>query len=83
MAEFERFVRGKYAASTSPKMISYARRYHHILESWRLSEIELVPATRRNDVIKSLIALSKHVGVYEEFKASLKNHGIKLNNLMP
>ncbi len=78
LAEFERFVRGKYAASTAPKVISYAKRYHHILQTWKLGEIEQVPATRRNDVIKSLIILSKYYGFYEHFKVGLKAYGIRL-----
>jgi intergrase/recombinase len=78
LAAFERFVRGKYAKTTAPKVICYVKKYSHILQQWKPGEIELVPATRRNDVIKSLITLSKYLGVYEEFKRDLKNHGIKL-----
>jgi len=79
LVEFEKFVRGKYAASTASKVISYVKRYRQILQSGNPGEIEQVPATRRNDVIKSLIILSKYLGVYEEFKTGLKAYGIKLS----
>jgi intergrase/recombinase len=37
----------------------------------------MLPHSIRNNAIKSLIILSKYLGIYEDFKHKLKNHGIK------
>jgi hypothetical protein len=42
-----------------------------------LREIDSFSKEKRNRVLKSLIALSKYLGVYKEFKKKIKNHGIK------
>jgi intergrase/recombinase len=40
----------------------------------------MLPDSIRNNAIKSLIVLSKYLGVYENFRSKLKNHGIKTKN---
>jgi intergrase/recombinase len=44
-----------------------------------LRELELLSPNVRDHVIKALIALSKYLGVYDNFKSKLKNYGIKLS----
>jgi hypothetical protein len=76
--KFRAFVYGKYAKTTAPKVMCYAKRYSYILASGKVQEIETFPSTIRPEVIKSLIIVSKYIGVYEAFKAALKSYGIKL-----
>jgi len=40
-------------------------------------ELDTFSSSKRNTVIKSLIALSKFLGIYREFKTLLSSHGIK------
>ncbi len=76
--KFRAFVYGKYARTTAPVMMSYAKRYSYILASGRIQEIETSTSTTRPEVIKALILLSKYLGFYESFKAALKSYGIKM-----
>ena len=78
-AEFKEFVYSKYAKSTAPKVMSYAKRYSYLLESGNLGQINSIALTVRSDVIKSLIIISKYAGCYEDFKAGMKSYGIKLS----
>jgi intergrase/recombinase len=43
-----------------------------------IREIDKVSPKSKNSIVKSLIVLSKYLGVHEEFKRSLKNYGVKL-----
>jgi intergrase/recombinase len=42
-----------------------------------LKDLDSFPKHKKNNVLKALIALSKYLGVYEDFKAKIKNYGIK------
>jgi hypothetical protein len=55
----------------------YAKKYWPLLSE--ISGIEKISVTTRNNAIKSLIILSKFLGVHEEFKDDLKSYGIKLS----
>jgi intergrase/recombinase len=79
-SEWERFkeqVYSKYAKSCAPVIVSYAKKYAHLLSD--VSGIESISPTTRNNAIKSLIILSKFLGITEEFKNDLKSYGIKLS----
>jgi intergrase/recombinase len=76
---FKRFIYGKYAKSTAPKVMSYAKRYYPLMQSGDLGAVNAIPQSVRSDVIKSMIILAKYTGCYEEFKAALKAYGIKLS----
>jgi intergrase/recombinase len=76
-ARFREQVYNKYAKSCASVMISYAKRYESYLSN--VSAIESIPPTTRNNAIKSLIVLSKFLGITEEFKGALKSYGIKLS----
>jgi intergrase/recombinase len=78
LEEFKASLQSKYADSTTRKVMSYVRRFSHILWSGNLSEINALPETIRTDAVKALIILSKYLGLHEEFKAALKAYGIKL-----
>jgi hypothetical protein len=75
-ARFEGLVRKKYSPTYAPTILTYFRRYSSMLSN--VSEIDTLPDTIRNNVIKSLIILSKFLGVHEQFKAALKSYGIKM-----
>jgi hypothetical protein len=76
-AAFKAFVYGKYAKSNAPKVMCYANKYYHVLESGNIGQLNALPATIRTDAVKSLIIIAKYIGCYEQFKAALKSYGIK------
>ena len=75
--EFQKYVQNKYRKTTAKRVMCYATRYYQILESGNVGQLNAVPSTVRANAIKSLIIISKYVGCYEQFKASLKSYGIK------
>ncbi len=68
----------KYAKSYAHTIMTYTKKYNHLLYS-NLRDIDLIPESTRNNSIKSLIILSKYLGYHEEFRAALKSYGIKLH----
>ena len=74
---FKIWVFTKYAKSYAHTIMTYTRRYNHLLFG-NLREIELITESCRNNAIKSLIILSKYLGCHEEFRSALKSYGIKL-----
>jgi hypothetical protein len=75
-SEFKFWVYNKYANSWAITICSYARKYLHLLTNIR--DIDNLQPTIRTNVIKSLIVLSKFLGISTDFKNELKNYGIKL-----
>jgi hypothetical protein len=56
-------------------MFGYTTKYYECLSNpQKLNEI---PASIKANVLKAMIALSKYLGIYEDYKAKLKSHGIK------
>ena len=43
-----------------------------------LGEIDVIPSTVKDNAVKSLIVLSKFLGVHKEFRQRLDDYGIKL-----
>jgi intergrase/recombinase len=76
-AEFKDWVFKKYAISYAHTIMLYTKKYNHLLTG-NLREIDKIPETTRNNAVKSLIILSKYLGVHEEFKCALKSYGVKL-----
>jgi len=56
-------------------MYQYAKKYFYMLNN--PIELQTFSKWKRANVMKSLIALSKYLGIYEEFKYRLKSYGIK------
>jgi hypothetical protein len=75
--EFKKYVQNKYRKTTAKRVMCYANRYYHVLESGQIGQLNAVPSTTRSEVIKSLIIITKYIGCYEQFKAALKSYGIK------
>jgi len=57
--------------------LKYARKYAHCLFQRDFSQLNLVSESERQHALKGLSALSKFLGVYEEFRTLVKNYGVK------
>ena len=77
-SEYKDWVYRKYAKSWAPSVMTYSRKYSHILLKGDLKEIEKISPNSKNTSIKALVVLSKFLGVHEKFKAAMKSYGIKL-----
>ena len=62
---------------TVVSMVSYAQKYADCLFERDLSRVRDLPLGVRPHVLKSLSALSKFLGVYEEYKMLIKRYGLK------
>jgi hypothetical protein len=85
-AEFSDWVRSKYAKSYSSTILCYSKKYCHFVTAENLRDLDLLPATIKNNAIKSLIVLSKFLGKHKEFSERLKSFDIKpsrTDSLMP
>ena len=74
--EFKEWVKSRYAKSYAPTVLCYARKYHGLLFG-NLADLEGFSRSKRGAIMKALTALSKYLGVYEEFKQRMKNYGLK------
>jgi len=74
--DFEKWAKKKYSKTWAPTLIGYAKKYHEMLNG-SLRELDSFSKSKRANVMKSLIALSKYLGVYEQFKAKMTNYGFK------
>jgi len=77
--DFKRWVNNKYSKTWSPTVLSYAKKYHGMLNG-SLTELDTFSKAKRNNVLKALIALSKYLGIYKPFKTKIANYGIKWEN---
>ncbi|MCS7123939.1 MAG: integrase [Candidatus Bathyarchaeota archaeon] len=73
---FRAWIFKKYAKSHAPTIFCYARKYAYMLNG-DFKELETFSGSKKNTVLKALIALSKFLGVYEQFKVKLSNYGVK------
>ena len=58
-------------------LANYAKPFQECLVTKDLGKLRDLPETLRPNAIKCLAALSKYLGVYEEFKMLLRNYGLK------
>jgi len=75
--QFDFWVSKKYAKSYTQTILCYARRFCYLLNG-NLRDIDTIPSTTRNNTIKSLIILSKFLGIHQEFKHRLQDYGVKM-----
>ncbi len=75
--DFEVWLLRDHKPRIARDMVSYAKRYCHYLFDGDFSELKLLSDGRRRHVLKSLSALAKYLGVYEDFKRLVRNYGIK------
>jgi len=57
--------------------LKYARKYAHCLLRRDFSQLNLISESERQHALKGLSALSKFLGVYEDFRTLIKNYGVK------
>jgi hypothetical protein len=74
---FRTWTFAKYSKAYAPTVLCYAKKYA-ILLNGNLRELDLLSASVRNATIKSLIILSKFLGIHQEFKSRLQDYGVKL-----
>jgi intergrase/recombinase len=74
--DFKAWIFKKYAKSHAPTIYCYAKKYAFMLNG-NFRDLETFSGSKRNTVLKALIALSKFLGVYEDFKATLSSYGVK------
>jgi len=74
--QFRAWLKNKYAKTWSPTVFCYAKKYHQMLNG-DFSELESFSKSKKNTVLKSLVALSKFLGVYREFKLRMADYGVK------
>jgi hypothetical protein len=65
----------KYAKSYAVLLFENAQKYKHLFV--KVNDIQLIKPSVRNNIIKSLIALSRYQGSYNLFKSKMVTHGIK------
>ena len=69
----------KYCRSYALQLFNNSLKYQGFIENPQgISEL---PASIRGNILKAMVNLAKFLGIHEEYKLKLKNHGIKwLNN---
>jgi hypothetical protein len=74
---FRTWIFHKYSKAYAPTVNCYSRKYAHLL-SGNLRELDLLSPSVKNATIKSLIILSKFLGIHQDFKLRLQDYGIKM-----
>jgi intergrase/recombinase len=74
-SSFKQYLDNKYAKSYATSIFEHSIKYYTYLDD--VNQIQLVKPTVRNNIINALIALSRYLGNYEEFKREMDSHGIK------
>jgi hypothetical protein len=77
--DFKDYVFKKYAKSWARTVYSYARKYAELVDN--PSVVETFSGSKKNSVLKSLVALSKFYGFYPEFKQRIEDYGIKYSRI--
>ncbi len=67
----------KYSRQYACLMHGYFRKYHQCFSN--PNELLKIPASIRSNVMKAMVCYSKYTSSYEEYKAKLKNSGIRWN----
>jgi len=71
---FHEWLLGRFSYAHAVDCYAYARRYAHILFSWRLADVENLPAKRH--ILMALANLSKFLGCYRQFKMMVEDSGV-------
>jgi intergrase/recombinase len=74
--EFRKWCKNKYSNTWGPTVFCYAKKYHQMLNG-DFSDLEAFSKSKKNSVLKALVALSKYLGVYTEFKLRMSDYGVK------
>jgi intergrase/recombinase len=71
---YRRWLFGRFSYKYAVDCYAYARRYCHLLFSWRLSALANVRGRRH--ILMALSNLSKFLGVYRQFKLMVEDSGL-------
>ena len=74
---FKEWLFKEYMPVTAKDRLRYALKYHQFLLSGDLSRLMLMSESQRVHTMKALSCLSKFLGIHEDFKRMVKNHGLK------
>ena len=74
---FEAWLFKEYRRFTALDRLRYAKRYAHCLLNRDLGKLKMLNDSLREHVLKALSALSKFLGMHEEFLRLVKNYGLK------
>ena len=72
---FRQYLDNKYAKGYATAIFEHSQKYYTYLND--VNQIQIAKPTARNNIINALIALSRYLGKYEEFKKEMDSHGIK------
>jgi intergrase/recombinase len=75
--QFSEWVNARYSNTYARIILQYTKKYCDLIND--VKSLELIKPTIKNNVVKSLIILSKFLGIHEQFKNALKNYGVKLH----
>jgi intergrase/recombinase len=73
---FRSWLDGRNSKTWAYQVFRLAKTHQHLFYG-NLGELEKFSKWKKNNVLKSLVALSKFLGVYEEFRAKVKSYGVK------
>jgi len=74
-SQFKQYLDSKYSQNWSKAVYLYSKKYCRLLEN--PIELDTFKDHKRNNVLKSLVVLSKYLGRYQHFKHMLDRYGIK------
>ena len=73
--QYRVFLSSKYCKSYATALGNNAIKYYHCYEN--PSKLLALSDSNRLNILKAMVNLAKYLGTYEEYKARLKNYGIK------
>jgi intergrase/recombinase len=81
--EFKAWLSGRFEVRTAQRRLRYAEKFHHCLLNRNFAELQLLNNNKRSHILKALSALAKFLGIYDDFKALVRNYGIKWAGTLP
>jgi hypothetical protein len=70
----------KLEKSTVRNRMVYAKKYHHLIQTWDLSELAKLSNEKRGHIMRALSLLSKYQGQYEKWQQVRNNYQLKWSN---
>jgi hypothetical protein len=74
--KFGKYLEEQYRPKTARERFNYAKNFGHCLLNRNFSDLKTLTEDKKGHVLKGLSALAKYLGVYEDFKAMVRNFGI-------
>jgi hypothetical protein len=77
---FEDWLSKEYLPVTASDRLNYAKKRADCLLNKDFSTLKLLTNSQRVHTMKALAALSKFLGIYQDFRSLVKNYGLKWNS---